>query len=171
MAAPTSLVMTILGPDRPGLIESIAREVKEHEGNWVESRMAHLAGQFAGIIRVEVPADRSQQLRRSLEGLNLSITVAEDSSAPSESRQLVTLDLVGQDRPGIIHQITRALKEEAVNVEELESECVSAPMSGEAIFKVSAKLTIPETTDLSQVREKLETIAQDLMVDVELQGS
>ena len=51
------LVMTVIGQDRPGLVESVAALVAENGGNWLESRMSRLGGHFAGILRVEVPGE------------------------------------------------------------------------------------------------------------------
>ena len=52
-----NLVLTLIGPDRPGLVEAVAQPIAANGGNWLESRMAHLGGKFAGILRVDVPAD------------------------------------------------------------------------------------------------------------------
>src|SRR5438045_7023711 len=105
----SKLVMTIIGRDRPGLVESVAALVAEHGGNWLESRMSRLGGQFAGILRAEVPAEREPALVHVLKGLErdgLTVVVHSDRRAPENAdRQLVHLEIVGQDRPGIVHQI------------------------------------------------------------------
>lgn len=168
-----SLIITVIGPDRPGLVESLARVVSENGGNWTRSRMAHLAGQFAGILEVSVGAEDSPKLREALHLLSrdqLSVTIATDEiSRPGPTVGLaLKMDLVGQDRPGIIRQISKALAERGVNVEELASECESAPWSGETLFKAQASLQAPEGTDLEALRTALEEIAQDLMVDISL---
>ena len=54
----TSLVLTIIGDDRPGIVEQLAEEVLDAGANWEESRMARLAGKFAGLLRVSVEAGR-----------------------------------------------------------------------------------------------------------------
>lgn len=166
----TSLVMTVIGPDRPGLVESIAEAVAAHEGNWVESRMAHLGGQFAGILRVELPADKEPTLAqalRDLEGHGLSVVVQPDRSAvAAPEKALMALEVVGHDRPGIVRQIARVMAARGVNVEELSTECVSAPMSGETLFKASAWLHVPDNCDRTQLRKELEKIAADLIVDI-----
>jgi glycine cleavage system regulatory protein len=169
----TPLVLTVLGQDRTGLVESLARLVTEHGGNWLESRMCRLGGEFAGILRLEVPEARRAGFMGALEKLKeggLAIVVRPDSSgAPSGPRKsLMSLDLVGHDRPGIVRQITAALVSRGVNVEELSTECASAPMSGEALFKAEAKLLVPESCDVQKLREDLERIAADLMVDLRL---
>jgi glycine cleavage system regulatory protein len=168
----TPLVMTVLGADRTGLVESLASLVAEHGGNWLESRMCRLGGEFAGILRIDVPADRQPALIQAVERLQergLSVVVRPDSSgAPSGQHSLMTLDLVGQDRPGIVRQITSALAARGVNVEELSTECSSAPMSGETLFRAKACLLVPDACDPHALRVTLEKIAADLMVDVQL---
>ena len=86
---------------------------------------------------------------------------------PASPRQSV-LEIVGQDRPGIVREISHALASFGVNVEELHTECASAAMSGETMFKARARLSIPESCDTAQVRQQLEKIAADLIVEISL---
>lgn len=165
-----ALVMTIIGPDRPGLVEAVAEIVAAQGGNWLESRMARLGGQFAGILRVEVPEENKAAMVQSLNALEtkgLKVTVSGDSGTRAATgRRTMALELVGHDRPGIVRQITRTLASQGVNVEELETECVSAPMSGETLFKARAALRIPEGCQEQDLRAELEKIAADLIVDI-----
>src|SRR5688572_23866224 len=186
-----SLVMTIIGAARPGLVELVAASVADHGGNWQESRMCHLGGRFAGIARVEVPAARLAELKRALHGLEahgLRIVVESGGGtqvSPSTSSgqaastgsgqarstgsgQAATLELVGNDRPGILRTVTGVLAARGVNVEELSSECVSAPMGGGNLFQAKARVLVPATVKLEDVRADLEKIAADLMVDLNL---
>jgi len=168
----TSLVMTVIGPDRPGLVEAVARLVAAHGGNWLESRMARLGGQFAGILRIELPAERQNQLMAELKALSsegLSVVASPDRPAGTagHTRKLV-IELVGQDRPGIVREIAAALAAHGVNVEELQTECASAPMSGEPLFKAKALLSAPAACNINRLRAELEKIAADLIVDISL---
>lgn len=167
-----ALVMTIIGPDRPGLVESVAGLVAEHGGNWLESRMSRLGGQFAGILRVEVAPERQGGLVSALETLRacgLSIIVQPDAAqAAHAGGKLTILEIVGQDRPGIVRQISSVLANHGINVEDLHTECSSAAMSGETLFKARAKLSIPPNCNTSEVRQKLERIAEDLIVEISL---
>ena len=141
------LVMTIISPDRTGLVESVARAVAEHGGNWLESRMCRLGGEFAGILRVEIPADKKPCLLAALQKLQsngLQIVIRDDQPVSANiAGKLTQLEIVGSDRPGIVREITSALARANVNVEEFSSEVVSAPMSGETLFKASARLQLP----------------------------
>jgi glycine cleavage system regulatory protein len=164
--------MTVIGQDRPGLVDSVAGLVAEQGGNWLESRMSRLGGQFAGILRVEVPAENEPALVAGLNKLQsrgLTVVVHPDEPRPptASARQSV-LEIVGQDRPGIVREISHALAGFGVNVEELQTECASAAMSGETLFKARARLSIPESCDIAQVRQQLEKIAADLIVEISL---
>lgn len=166
------LVMTVIGPDRPGLVDSVASLVAQHGGNWLESRMSRLGGQFAGILRIAVPAESEHSLAAALQELEprgLAVVVHPDQPAASaQPGQQSLLEIVGQDRPGIVREISHALASFGVNVEELQTECASAAMSGETLFKAQARLSLPPSCSAAEVRQKLEKIAEDLIVEISL---
>ena len=162
--------MTIISPDRTGLVESVARAVAAHGGNWLESRMCRLGGEFAGILRIEIPAEKKSALLDELQkmqqnGLQILVRTDQSGAAVVSGRQ-TKLEIVGSDRPGIVREITSALARAGVNVEEFSSEVVSAPMSGETLFKAEARLQLPDRCDLAALKKDLEKIAADLLVDV-----
>ncbi len=169
-----TIVLTVMGRDRTGLIESLARLIADAGGNWLESRMCRLGGEFAGILRAGAPEERIEALVRSLQDLQsegLTVTIQRDQPAPATgSTKSATLSLVGQDRPGIIYQISAALAHQRINVEELETECFSGAMSGEMIFQAIARLQLPEDYDVSGLRKELEEIGSELMVDISFAG-
>ncbi len=167
----TSLVLTLIGADRPGLVEFVAQIVAGQGGNWLESRMARLGGQFAGIVRVEVATAQEPALRAALatletHGLKVVVTQDRAGAAAASRGRAVTLELVGQDRPGIVHQVTHVLASHRVNVEDLRTECAEAPMAGGTLFRAEAELLVPALADMAAIRGDLEKIAADLMVDL-----
>jgi glycine cleavage system regulatory protein len=171
---PTSLVLTVLGEDRPGLVESLAYLITAHEGNWLESRMAHLAGQFAGILRASVPDANAAGLINALQGLashGLQVLVAQSTSdeLARDSRWL-TLDLVGNDHLGIIRDLAHALAQRSINIDELQTECTSAPMTGGMLFKATARLRVPLEVTVAELQVALDQLAHDLAVDITLEG-
>ena len=167
-----SLVLTLIGPDRPGLVEALSKAIAAHDANWLESRMSRLAGKFAGILLVSVPDGRTESLTEALGALQSEgLRVVVERSGPEEPAPgylALELNLVGQDRPGIIRDISRALAGRGVNVEELSTGCSSAPMSGEMLFHATARLHLPAGVRVEELREALEELANDLMVDVTL---
>jgi len=160
--------MTIIGKDRTGLVESVARLVAEHDGNWLESRMCRLGGDFAGILRVHVPAAKRAALEKALAELNdLSVVVRSDDAVDAGTKQqLATLEVFGHDRPGIVREFTSALAAQGVNVEELSTECTSAPMSGEPFFKAQARLLLPTGVTIGALRQALEKNLTGLTVEL-----
>jgi len=168
----TDLVLTLIGPDRPGLVEAVAEVVARHGGNWLESRMAHLAGKFAGILRIEVPAEKAQSLSAALaeletRGLKVVGEPSGEAGPPAPGRTLA-LELVGLDRPGIVRDISQLLANGGANVEELATDRSSAPMSGEMLFLAKARVRLPGDADLGTLRNALERLANDLLVEIRL---
>ena len=167
------LVLTVIAPDQPGLVERIAQCIAAHGGNWLESRMARMAGQFAGILRVAVPAGGYDELVEGLQGLSvhgIRVLVAQSGIEPSCTWKPIHLDLVGNDRPGIVRDITRLLAEHDINVESLTTEVAPAPMSSDPLFHAEAVLAVPLTLPLELLRERLESLADDMMVELNLRS-
>ncbi len=166
-----SLIMTVLGPDRSGHVEAIAALVAAHGGNWLESRMARLASQFAGIVHVEVPEGRVQDLSAELGKLRergLTVIVEKERAAEVTPRRRLRIDLEGQDRPGIVREISAVLARLGCSVDELETERRNAPMSGEELFVARAEVHLPDGVAAATVRKEIEALATDLMVEVAL---
>ena len=166
-------MITFMGKDQPGLVESVASVVAREGGNWLESRMSHLGGQFAGVLRVAIEEAKEASLMKALLQLQesgLSITVrSELASADKVKRSLVTLDLLGSDQVGIVSRISGLLASLDVNVEELHTELTTAPMSAELLFKAHGLLQLPATLTAENLRDELESVAADLMVDLQMQ--
>lgn len=170
---PVSLIVQMAGADRPGLVESLSTAISTAGGNWEGSRMARLTGHFAGVVNVRVAADQVDALKEQVIGLSdqdLLVSVVEVSAAKANETEnlgtTVALEVMGQDRTGIVKEISQALTGLNVNVEELTTECLSAPMSGEKIFDAMAIVSIPNGVSEDQIREAIESIAQDLAVSI-----
>jgi len=166
------LILTAIGKDRPGLVSALSEEIAAHGGNWLESRMARLAGEFAGIVRVSVPAANAEALVTALRGLEargLRVTVERGAGEVGAAvRAGLKLELMGQDHPGIIRDVTHALAALGVNIEELTTQIESGSMSGTALFRASARLSAPAQVKAAELRESLERLAGDLMVEISL---
>jgi len=168
-----TLVLTVIGDDRTGLVDALAGPIARHHGNWDRSHMARLAGKFAGIVVVTLADDAVDALSGELVSLrtsgllDVSVAIAA-SDEPERAESMMTLHLVGQDRPGIVSEIARSLAERGVGIEELETTTTSAPMSAEPLFVATALLQLPAGVDVDALRTSLEDIANELMVDLEV---
>ena len=168
------LVLTVIGRDRPGLVSAVSETIAAGGGNWLDTRMASLSGQFAGMLLVAIAPEKADALAASLRKLEAQglrfIIEKSDEPAPVVGRTL-RLELVGLDRPGIIRDIAHVLAAQNVSIAELESELVSGSFSGEAMFKAKARLTLPDGLHVEDLRESLEALADELMVDLSLEHS
>lgn len=167
--ADSYLILTVIGADRPGLVGELSAAIAAHQGNWLESSMSHLAGQFAGIVRVAVPATQAEALKSALgkmAALKVMAETAGEKSAPAGRR--LKLALVGHDRIGIVREVSQVLARHAVNVEKLETHTASAPMSAETLFHCEADLTAASDIDTRALKAELEKLSDDLMVDISL---
>lgn len=165
------LVLTAIAKDRPGVVESIADVIARHAGNWVDSSMAHLGGEFAGIVMVEIDPDKSDALETDLDALGnegIDITVHRTVVAETAGGRSARLELTGLDHPGIVLEITRTLARHRVNIDELNTSVSRGGMGAEPIFSAEANIVLPSDLDADRLREALERIAGDIMVDIEL---
>jgi glycine cleavage system regulatory protein len=177
----TSLVLTFIGHDKPGLVNTLSETIAFAGGSWLESRLAHLAGAFAGIVLVSVPEPNAARLTTalcSLEEAGLRITVepgisVEPSSAapPATGHRSLELRLIGHDRPGIVRDVTQALSQLGANIEEFSSGIESAPFTGETMFRAEARLRVPEGVTTEEVQKILEQLANEIMVDLTTSAS
>lgn len=172
MAGVTILVLTVIGDDRPGLVDALSGLISQHGGSWERSQMARLAGKFAGIVQVAVPEPHAADLRAALgtlsaEGLlHVRVDDAEAAAAPEGHR--FVLALVGTDRPGLVHSVSAALASVGASIEELSTATRDAPMSGGPLFEATATVVLPPGLPIDAVREPLEALADHLMVDIDL---
>ena len=163
------LVLTVIADDKPGLVESLSEVIAEHKGNWLESSMSQLAGKFAGILRVSVSRQDVDALVAALNRLSSErklVIEQVEIKEPGEQPRTVELSLVGNDRPGIVREISHALAVLSVNVEQLSTRCESAPMSSDILFRTSASLKVPQDVSLEDLQRCLERLADDLMVEI-----
>lgn len=169
----TSLVLTVIGIDRPGIVSSLAETIATYDGSWMESRIARLAGRFTCILRVRVPDARAGDLTAALvaedsQGLSIIVdrVTAEEST---EGYRALVLNLIGQDRPGIVREVSQALARVDANIDEMDTEVIDASMSGETLFQANARVRISKDVPINELRGVLEELADELMVDITLE--
>lgn len=164
------IVLTVIGDDRTGLVEALSEIIAGHAGSWERSQMAELAGKFAGIVVVSVPPDRVEHLSAALGSLDGLLEVAahpgvEEDGTPSGRHQW-TIDLLGNDRPGIVHEVSSVLRRHHVSIDTIETNTREAPMAGGQLFQAHVVVWLPAAADLAAVRADLERLAAELLVDI-----
>jgi glycine cleavage system regulatory protein len=166
----TPLVLTFIGDDRPGLVNAISEKVAACGATWLESRSARLAGKFAGVLLISAPDETLAALESSLRdlepaGLRVTIEVGAEVEGERPGR-IVTLDILGRERPGIVRDVTQALSRLGVNIEEFASGLEREPFTGAEMFRAKARLSAPEDLALDDLRRALERLAAEIMVDL-----
>ena len=167
------LIVSLIADDKPGLIEDLAVVVSKYSGNWLESNMSQLAGKFAGIVRVSVDDANAEPLAKDLRAVSTSFNLqiesgnADDCEGLNSQADLLNVNIVGNDRPGIVMEISQALAQMGVNVESFATVCEAAPMSGDVLFKLEAVLRNSRNLDFEKLRKNLELLADDLIIEIE----
>jgi len=163
------LVVTVIADDREGIVEQIAKTVSQRGGNWMESSMAQLAGKFAGILLVEIEPAKQSDLERDLAALSaqgIKIIIEQSAPSPEKDTQVCCIKIVANDRPGIVGEIASLLASHNVSLISLETFCESTPMSAGMMFYAHTYLQLPETMTEQQLTDILESLSDDLMVEI-----
>ncbi len=166
----TSLVLTFVGDDRPGLVNAVSEKVADFGGTWLESRSVRLAGKFAGVVLVRIPDENFIALESALaklapSGLRVSVERGVVAEALKSAR-LVRLEIIGKERPGIVRDVTQALTRLGVNIEEFTSGLEGEPFTGVEMFRATARLSVPDGLELEELRRAIERLAAEIMVDL-----
>ena len=169
------LVISAIGPDQPGIVGQLTKTVEELGGNWADSRMINLNGQFAVMARIEIASDQLPQVKQTLattaQDLNLTLTLAPlDSDTPTTIPLGIPYRIrtYAMDQVGLVHKFTHLLHTRNVNIEELNTQLDHAPHSGTPLFTMDMIVTIPQELQLKQLREELEDLCADLNCDLDL---
>ena len=175
LAVQTTYIITFIGDDRPGLVEALSEVISEHGGNWVESRLSQLSGKFAGLISVTLPEASGDELRAALKGLHeagisVKVTPCGPAADVSKPASIITLTILGPDRPGIVRETAAALSARQINVVDMETYVSPAPMSAELLFHASVKAELPEGVNLEELSDTLDAIANEMDVDIQLEA-
>ena len=164
-----SILISVLGDDKPGLLDSLSEIIVSNGGDWVESNMSTVEAKFAGILRVNVPPKNAKKLIKELTSSNLGLQIACEETAPVTFSDFKSynIELIGQNHVGIINKLSHVLTYELkANVEGIKTEIIDASMSGEQLFKAQITLHLPKSVNERLIKDKLELIADEMMVEI-----
>jgi glycine cleavage system regulatory protein len=162
-------VLSVVGSDRPGLTKALAAAIVSAGGNWLESHLSQLGGLYVGSVLVELEADGVDRLRAAVAAVDasgLEVRLVPAAHAPAQTGEALHFGLVGQDRPGIVDQVTDILTRLGANIETFKTWVSAEPHSGLPLFNTDARLRLPPETSASEVQAALEAISAEIMVDV-----
>jgi glycine cleavage system regulatory protein len=170
----STFVVTFISDDRPGLVEALSQVISTHGGNWLESRLSQLSGKFAGLISISLPSEAADALREALIGLteagiHVSISPCTGEVATEDHGKIITLKVLGPDRPGIVREVAAALSKRDINVVDLETYVSPAPMSSELMFHATVEASAPKPEELGELEATLDQIADEMHVHITLE--
>ncbi len=171
------IVLTAIGPDRPGLVDEISAFLAARDINIEDSRMAVLGGEFAVILLGGGGADIYDKLKNSLTPLEKSTGLAiylKPTLAPHERKITPALPhrltATSMDHPGIVHEITRILHKRNINIQSMDTRVSQAPLSGAPIFNMKCVISVPVGEKLSSIRKELEKLGDRMDIDIEIEA-
>jgi glycine cleavage system transcriptional repressor len=168
------LVVTVVGPDRRGIVEKITAVTLDYRANIEESRMARLGGEFAVIMLLSLPGEREEDLLIGLDRLKeygLTIITRQTNLSRLERFQGYVpyeISVFGADHEGIVYSVARYLTSERMNIETMDTRVTQAPVSGTPLFSMQAIVQAPPELTISQLRQKLAEVGDELGVDIEV---
>ncbi|EAQ99268.2 glycine cleavage system protein R [Congregibacter litoralis] len=167
----TRVLISFFCDDRPGVIEQLSALINQHGGNWLDSQLSRLGGRFAGVLQAQLPEDQQEALgdalsRLEADGIICSLTDA--GAAPQESLATQRLTLLGPDRPGIVRELTRALRMAGFNIRSMETSVETAPMSGEPLFRAEACIELHSDSRLDELEWQLDAMADSMTLEIDL---
>lgn len=167
----TTLVLTVSGQDRDGLVSDLATTITQAGGNWERSHIAEAAGRFAGLVVITAAPEKVEGLRAAVQASPAIVDVAvQDGEQAAPAGEELHVEIVGNDHPGIISAITATLARHQANIVEMASEVVDAPMAGGRIFEALVTASVPASADPQALEADLERLAGELQVDVHMGG-
>lgn len=166
-----TIILTVVGSDRPGLTQAIADAVFAAGGNWLESHLSRLGGKYVGSVLVALPEDRLEELEqaaRKIDAFGIKVEIIASAKMDERSGEPLTIEIVGQDRPGIVREVTTVLAGLDVNIEDFVTAVEGGAWSGVPLFRARVKLLIPAPLSIDEVRQALEEISAEVMVDFDI---
>lgn len=166
-----SLVITLIGEDRPGIVEAISGVITDYQGEWVESRLANLSGKFTGILRVNFPESEVNSAMECLkqnpiDGLTLHIE--EVNVEPTvQAGECIDFEIIGHDKPGIVHRVSSLLVANNATINSLDSEVFDAPMTGEKLFQSNISICVSDIDRLDEMCDEIEKLGVELVINAE----
>jgi len=168
------MVLSVVGSDRPGLTRALAAAIVSAGGNWLESHLSRLGGLYVGSVLVELEPDRLDGLRsavRAVDAYGLEVRLVPAAQAAAPTGEALHFDLVGQDRPGIVDQVTEALSRLGANIETFQTWVSAEAYSGVALFHADVRVRLPPGLAAGDVQAALEDISAEIMVDISVKAA
>lgn len=162
------LVLTVIGQDKTGLVQSLSNILVNNHASWLASNLSHLSGYFAGVVEVEVPETHLTDLTSALTDVDgLRVEIHDAVTHDALSSQEIEFVITGNDRKGIVQELSEIIHHKGASIAHFTSSRQSAPNWGGGLFHAVARVCLPMGMSPDVIAEALEELASDIVVDLE----
>tara|TARA_Y100001970_G_C14235801_1_gene861700 strand:+ start:1566 stop:2084 length:519 start_codon:yes stop_codon:yes gene_type:complete len=165
------IIISALGLDKPGIVSEISKTINNSKANIAESRMIKLGGDFSMMILVSTHHENLDLLLKNLNKINdITVHTHETKITSFDENELKEANIVlsGTDNEGLVSSLTEKLAEHDINIIEMNTGVMNAPMSGSTIFLLNALISHNKDT-LDILKEELIQLSEELDVDIVLE--
>ena len=169
-----NLVVTLMGQDHIGIVDHVTDIIVKYHGNIKESKMARLGGEFAMLLLISIDPEKLEILESAISNLQdegYQLFYKETSPKKAEKfKGWVPYEVIvtGADHEGIVNQVTHQIAKQGINIESIDTQTSSAPMSGTRLFSMNAIVLVPPKKSFHEWANKLDEVADELNVTIDL---
>ena len=168
----SNLVLSAIGTDQPGLVDSLTETLSGYAVNVADSRMINLAGQFAIVMLIELPDEQIDRLSSKLPAaarqIGLSVMIGRPGEPAPRPGVPMHVHIYSMDQPGLVHRIAHLLHTLGINIEEMDTLLEHGAHTGTPLFTMDMVITVPDSVALPEVRRQLGDLCVELNCDVEI---
>ncbi len=169
------LLLTGLGQDQPGIVNTLSESIANIGASIEESRMLILGGEFAIILLVagddNVIATLEQKTAEIGDKVGLSIQTRRTERKKTAASVLrYKIEVISMDQTGIVHSVTDFFANRKINIESLSTDTYAAAHSGTQMFSIDMVVEIPTKTTISGLRHEFLEFCDDLFVDASIEA-
>jgi glycine cleavage system transcriptional repressor len=177
MSTEQYLVLSALGPDRPGLVAEVTDYLTLRGVNIEDSRMAILGAEFGILVLVsgsEASLAKVEADRETLERTTKLAVMLRATTSPEEHRRAAVIPCAvtaeALDHEGIVRAVAVAIARMGINIVSLETAAYNAPVTGSPLFRLEVQVDLPRGISLAQLRAQMAEVARAENLDIEVRS-
>ncbi|GAA2644305.1 glycine cleavage system protein R [Paractinoplanes durhamensis] len=156
------LAITVIGPDRTGIVADVAEALAEVGANLTDSTMTRLRGHFAMTLICTGPtAPEAEKALEALAGVTTAVRQVEPEASPGDDGEAWVVSVHGADRLGIVAAVTREVAGAGGNITDLSTRLVGS------LYVLIAEADLPVGAG-EELAQHLAVAASELGVEVTL---
>lgn len=167
-------VLFVMGEDRPGIVAAVSGILFKDKFNIEDSSMTILEDHFSMILILSYQQKYQisllkKKLQKICKELNLFIYIKKFSPVSKTEKDYkrskpYIITLIGSDRIGIVHKITKLLSSKEINITDVRTEIIGEEKS--PVYTMVLEIEIPTNVKVSEFKSDLKKLRKELNVDM-----